>query len=70
MSETLQVGVGRRDITPELGTALMGYPDPQLDRRADRVRDPLHATALAFGQSERRGALLSLDITMIDDSDP
>ncbi len=68
MSTPLLVGVGRADITPALDTALMGYPDPYLKRRAERVRDPLHATALAFAQGDKRGVLVELDITILDDA--
>ena len=32
-------GFTRTDITPDLGTLLMGYPNP--DRKAESVRDPL-----------------------------
>ena len=56
----LQVGVGRTDITPPLGTLLMGYPTP--DRAAESVRDPLHATALAFEYAGVTAVILSLDV--------
>ncbi|MCC6579399.1 MAG: neutral/alkaline non-lysosomal ceramidase N-terminal domain-containing protein [Phycisphaeraceae bacterium] len=64
----LRAGVGRADITPALGTALMGYPDPLMQRTATSVRDPLHATALALQQGDETAIILSLDITIIDDS--
>ena len=35
MSEHLRAGVGRADITPPIGTLLMGYPDPYGERRAE-----------------------------------
>ena len=67
MAQALQVGVGRRDITPPVGTLLMGYPDPHGHRAADRVRDPLHATALAFEQDGRRAAWVSVDVALLED---
>ncbi|MDP6113277.1 MAG: neutral/alkaline non-lysosomal ceramidase N-terminal domain-containing protein [Planctomycetota bacterium] len=61
----LQVGVGRTDITPPLGTLLMGYPTP--DRAAESVRDPLHATALAFEYAGVTAVILSLDVAIVED---
>lgn len=66
-SEQLLVGVGRREITPALGTPLMGYPDPHYERRAESVRDPLHATALVLEQGSQQAAIISLDVTVIED---
>lgn len=65
MDQSLHVGIGRTDITPPLGTLLMGYPVP--DRRAESVRDPLHVTALAFVRGDQRAAVLSLDVGILDD---
>ncbi|MBT3274120.1 MAG: hypothetical protein HN368_13265 [Spirochaetales bacterium] len=62
----LSAGVGRCNISPPLGTPLMGYPDPFLQRKAESVRDPLNATALYFERGSYRVALLSLDTTIID----
>src|SRR5258708_5775565 len=50
IKRNLFVGVGRVDITPPLGTLLMGYPDPHGERKAEAVRDPLRATALVLEQ--------------------
>ena len=61
----LRVGVARRDITPPLGTPLMGYARPE--RTALTVRDPLYATALAFERGGVAAALVSLDIAIIAD---
>src|SRR5689334_4317013 len=66
MPAKLAVGVGRTDITPPLGTILMGYPTNE--RAAGRVRDPLHATALVFQRGDRKAALLSLDLCVVVDS--
>jgi hypothetical protein len=63
----LRAGIARKDITPELGTLLMGYPSPE--RTALAVRDPLSVTALVFEQAGRRAALLSLDVIVLDDAD-
>lgn len=67
MNSQLYVGVGRTNITPPIGTLLMGYPDPDGQRKADRVRDPLHATALVFRSQERMVAVVSLDVGIIED---
>jgi hypothetical protein len=64
MSKPLLVGVGRTDITPPLGTQLMGYPSP--DRPAERVRDPLYATALVFEQAGQKAVLITTDLCIID----
>ena len=65
----LQVGVGRRDITPPLGTLLMGYPDPHGSRGATAVRDPLNATAIAIesADGQKQAAIVSLDIALAAD---
>ena len=65
MTDGVRVGVGREDITPPLGTLLMGYPDPK--RKAESVRDPLNVTALVFEAGDSAGALLSLDLGIVDD---
>ncbi len=57
--QVLKVGFGRTDITPALGTYLTGYGDH--DRPAERVLDPLHATAIALEQGEQRAAIVGLD---------
>lgn len=66
-SEFLRVGVGRSDVTPPLGTPLTGYADPYEKRRAERVRDPLYATAIVTEQADRRAAIISIDTCVIDD---
>lgn len=67
MPATLRVGVGRCNITPPLGTLLMGYPDPYGKRGGERVRDPLNATALSFQSGNERAALVVCDVGIIDD---
>lgn len=61
----LRAGVGRIDITPPLGTLLMGYSVP--DRTAETVRDPLHATALVLESEDEIAAVLSLTVGIVDD---
>ena len=55
----LQAGFARIDITPPLGTLLRGY---YYKRPADGVWDPLLATALAFGDGEKKAVLMSVDL--------
>jgi hypothetical protein len=65
MSSPLRAGVARRDITPPLGSPLMGYPNAE--RVATSVRDGLNVTALALEQDGRRGVILSFDLCVPDD---
>lgn len=67
MNHLLRAGVGRRDITPPLGTLLMGYADPHGQRAADRVRDPLRVTAVVFEQQGRAAVLISADVIVVDE---
>ena len=59
METTLQVGVGKKCITPPLGTPLYGYP---YHRPAESVGDDLHVTAAAFSYGETKAILFSADI--------
>src|SRR5262245_11985782 len=45
----------------------MGYPDPYGTRKAESVRDPLHATALVFAHDDERAAVVSMDVCVIED---
>lgn len=55
----LRVGFGRTDITPKLGTQLVGYGDN--DRPAEEILDPLHATAMVLEQGSVKAAVINLD---------
>ena len=59
-------GFARKDITPDIGILLMGYPDP--DRKAESVRDPLQANALVLKQGDTEAVLINLTITLLDDA--
>lgn len=59
MSKHFKAGVGRRVITPPLGTALYGYPNV---RYAESVHDDLKVTAFAFEQGETKAILVTADI--------
>ncbi len=61
----LLAGVARVDVTPPLGAWLAGYPQP--DRLAQRVDDPLYATALTLEQGDRRAALVVLDWIIVEE---
>jgi hypothetical protein len=69
MSQSMRVGVGRREITPEVGAPLMGYRDPEGARRAERVRDPLRATALVLEAGDARTAILCLELCLLGDAE-
>lgn len=57
--EQLYAGVGRADITPPLGTLLMGYT-PQ--RPGTSVHDRLHMTVFAFAYAGTKTVLASADL--------
>ena len=59
----LKAGVGRADITPPLGTPLMGYP---VMRPAENILDNLTVTALALQTDNAKSLLLSITTTIID----
>ena len=67
MSAILEAGVARDTITPPLGTLLMGYPDPEGKRKANSIRDPLNATALVAHWGDLSVAIVSIDVTIIED---
>lgn len=56
----LNVGFGRVNITPAMGTPIGGY---YVVRLADRVLDELEANAVAFALGEKRALLISADIS-------
>lgn len=60
----LRAGFARRDITPPLGTPLGGYPVE--DRRAEAIRDPLHASVIVLERTGLKVALVSLDWIIIE----
>ncbi|OQA84007.1 MAG: Neutral/alkaline non-lysosomal ceramidase [Lentisphaerae bacterium ADurb.Bin242] len=63
MERTLLAGFGQADITPDLGTYLMGYVSA--DRPAERILDPLHATVVVLAQGNTRTAVVALDWSLI-----
>jgi len=60
---SLRAGFGRRDITPRLGTQLVGYD--ACARRAEGVHDPLLARALVLEQGAERWALIASDLCFV-----
>ncbi len=65
MSETLLVGMARRDITPPPGEPMAAFPeqrDPLRPRVAAGVRDPLFARALALGDGDRALVVCAADV--------
>ncbi len=59
MSMRFRVGVGRREITPPVGTMLTGY-SPQ--RPAESVHDPLHVIAILIEQDDTRVLFAAMDL--------
>jgi hypothetical protein len=62
---SLLAGAGRADITPRLGTRLMGYPIE--GRVAQSIHDPLHVTALVLQEGDLKAAIFSIDTAILDD---
>jgi len=62
MSSQLSVGVGRGDITPEIGAILQGYAP---GRPATSIHDHLHFTAFAFEQDGVRAIVATAELCQI-----
>ncbi len=59
--QSLQVGAGRRDITPREPVPMWGYGDRH-DGLSDGVLDPLYADALVIQAGARKIAIVGLDL--------
>ena len=57
--EKLMLGIGRRDITPEVGGMLAGYAPP---RPSTCVNDNVRVTAFAFTYGEQTAVLFSCEL--------
>ena len=55
----VKVGVGRKCITPPMGTAMSGYFRP---RFSSGVLDDIYVTAVAFDDGKNRAMIISLDL--------
>lgn len=64
MKNTLQAGFARVDITPPLGTPLLGYFNV-VERLAETIMDHLEVNALAISDGNNKVVLLSADLTNI-----
>ena len=62
--EKLHLGVGRRDITPEIGARLFGYQDNVYSKS---VNDQLTVDAFFFKQGEASSLIVSATIALFDD---
>ncbi len=63
---SLSAGVARTTITPFWGVELTGW-GYYIERRWRQVHDDLHATALVIDDGERKAAIVTLDLMVIDD---
>lgn len=63
MEDQLMVGVGIRDITPEVGGQLFGY---RPDVYSTSVNDPLTVTAIALFQNNTKAVLISAAVCIIN----
>lgn len=61
-----QAGIARREITPFWGVELTGW-GYYIERRWQRIHDPLYATALVVDDGEQSAVLLTLDLMLIDE---
>ncbi len=59
---SLQLGISRVDITPEIGGNLYGY-NPNI--YSDSVNDPLEATAFVFTDGEKKFALINVTLCAV-----
>lgn len=64
--KSLKAGVGRSDITPEVGVELAGY-GPFLERKSTGVHDPLFCKALLLESEKEKGIVLICDLIGIKD---
>ena len=62
-AETFRAGFARVDITPPLGTPIVGYFE---ERHAQGVLDNLEANALAVSDGERTAVLIAADLLGIE----
>ena len=60
---SFRAGFARVDITPPLGTPLVGYFE---ERRAKGVLDNLEANAVAFSDGERTAVVVAADLLGIE----
>ena len=58
----LFAGAAKIDITPALGCLLFGY---SVERRAERIMDPLSATAIAVKQNDNTIILISAELCLL-----
>ena len=63
--QSLNVGFGRTDITPQLGVRLGGYGVKE--RPAEEINDRLHATAMVLEQAGLAAAVINLDWICIEE---
>ncbi len=64
---SLLAGIGRVDVTPEMGTRLGGYGIKE--RPAENVIDPLNSTALYLERDGKRTVIVNLDWICVDAED-
>lgn len=64
MAEQLLVGHARRDVTPPVGTRMLGYASRTEPSRG--VHDALYANAVALSDGAQRAAILALDVCWLD----
>lgn len=64
MKNTLQAGFARVNITPPLGTPLLGYFNV-VERLAETIMDQLEVNALAVSDGKNKVVMLSADLTSI-----
>src|SRR5207302_7004635 len=61
-----RAGVARTSLTPFWGVELTGW-GYYIERRWQRIHDPLYATAVAVDDGQRTAVLVALDLMVIDE---
>ena len=61
--DVFKAGFARVDITPQLGTPVVGYFE---ERRAKRILDPLEANALAVSAGDSTAVIIAADLLGIE----
>ncbi len=62
---TLNAGFARVDITPPLGTTMMGFGTRDMDHGCEGVHDELYVRALSLEQVDERALILSYDLCFL-----
>ena len=60
----LQCGFARKEITPPLGTPIVGYYEPRFSKG---TIDPIYARALAFDDGDMQAVVIAVDLCLLSE---